>query len=129
MPLLLDTHVLLWLGAEPERLSSAAADAIERADELAVASITWFELAWLAAHDRVITGIPVLTWLSGLASDVRSVMITPAIAAMAVSLRSSFPADPTDRIIFATAIEQGWQIVTKDQRMRRYKHPRPMTIW
>ena len=29
----------------------------------------------------------------------------------------------------ATAIEYGWQIVTKDHRMRRYRHPRTMTIW
>ena len=74
MTLLLDTHVLLWLGAEPDRLSSAAAVAIGQADELAVASITWFELAWLAA---------------------------------------------------VTAIEQGWQIVTKDQRMRRVQASPP----
>jgi PIN domain nuclease of toxin-antitoxin system len=127
--LLLDTHVLLWLGAEPERLSSLAADAIDRADELAVASITWFELAWLAEHDRVITGIPVRTWLSGLASDVRSIPITPAIADTAVSLGSSFPADPADRIIYATAVEHGLRIVTKDQRLRRHTHPRDITIW
>ena len=127
--LLLDTHVLLWWGAEPERLSTAAADAVSSADELAVADISWFELAWLAEHDRIITGVPIRTWLSGLADHVRSVANTPAIAATAVSLRSTFPADPADRLIYATAIEYGWQIVTKDHRMRRYRHPRTMTIW
>lgn len=127
--LLLDTHVLLWLGAEPDRLSSAAAEAVDHADEIAVADITWFELAWLAEHGHVIVGVPVRAWLSGLASDVRSVAVTPAIAATAASLRSTFPADPADRIIFATAIEHGWRLVTKDQRMRRCGHPRTVTIW
>lgn len=127
--LLLDTHALLWLGAEPDRLSSAAAETVDRADELAVADITWFELAWLAEHGRVIAAVPVRTWLSGLASDVRSVAITPAIAATAASLGSAFPGDPADRIILATAIEHGWRLLTKDQRMRRYRHPRTVTIW
>ena len=129
MTLLLDTHVLLWLDAEPERLSREASEAIDSADELAVASITWFEAAWLATHDRIITAIPLGTWLTDLAAEVRSVPMTPAIAATAVSLRTSFPADPADRVIYATAIEHGWRIVTKDQRMRRYRQPRPMTIW
>jgi len=127
--LLLDTHVLHWLNAEPERLSQAASEAIDSADELAVASMTWLELAWLATHERIITRKPMQAWLDGMAADVRSVPITPAIAATAVSLPSSFPADPADRVIFATAVEHGWQIVTKDQRMRRYPQTRPMTIW
>lgn len=127
--LLLDTHALLWLGAEPHRLSSAASEAVDDADELAVADITWFELAWLAEHGRVDAGVPTRTWLSELADSVRSVTITPAIATTAASLDPAFPGDPADRIIFATAIEHGWGLVTKDQRMRRYRHPRARTIW
>jgi PIN domain nuclease of toxin-antitoxin system len=127
--LLLDTHVLLWLDSQPEHLSRAAAEAVDVADELAVADVSWFELAWLAEHGRVITGLPVRTWLSELASDVRTVAVTPGISATAASLRDPFPGDPADRLIYATAIEHGWQIVTKDARLRRYPFPRPMTIW
>jgi len=127
--LLLDTHVLLWLGGEPERLSVAAAEAIDQAEQLAVATVTWFELAWLAEHGRILTSIPIRTWLSELAHDVRSLPITPAVAATAVALRSSFPADPADRLIYATAIEHGLRLVTKDERMHRHPHPRPMVIW
>lgn len=127
--LLLDTHVLLWLGGEPERLSVAAAEAIDQADQLAVASITWFELAWLAEHGRILTSIPIRTWLSELARDVRSLPITPAVAATAAALRPSFPADPADRLIYATAVEHGVRIVTKDERMHRHPHPRPVAIW
>jgi PIN domain nuclease of toxin-antitoxin system len=127
--LLLDTHALLWLDAEPERLSRRASEAVDAADELAVASITWFELAWLGEHGRIGTAIPLRTWLSRLASGVRSIPMTPAIAATAVALGPSFPADPADRLIFATAVEHGLQIVTKDQRMHRHPQPRPMAIW
>jgi cysteine sulfinate desulfinase/cysteine desulfurase-like protein len=40
--------------AEPERLSDTATKTLAEADQLAVAAISWFELAWLAAHERII---------------------------------------------------------------------------
>lgn len=126
---LLDSHALHWWSAEPARLSERATRKIEAADELAVASITWFELAWLAEHERIALAVPVRTWLGDLAADVRCVGTTPAIAATAVGLPSTFPGDPADRLIYATAIEQGWELVTKDRRLRRHRHPRPITVW
>lgn len=129
MTLLLDTHALQWLTAEPDRLSEAAAAAIDDADELAVAGITWYELAWLAERGRIIVGVPVRTWLSQLSRSVRSVGVTPAIAATAAELRPAFRGDPVDRLIFATAIENGWPLLTKDQRMHDYPQPRTVAIW
>jgi PIN domain nuclease of toxin-antitoxin system len=99
------------------------------ADEIAVASITWFELAWLAENNRIAVAMPIRSWLESLAADVRTVGTTPAIAATALALRSSFPGDPADRLIYATAVEQGWQLVTKDERLRRHRHPRRITVW
>lgn len=126
---LLDSHVLHWWASEPERLSRAAAQAVTDADELAVASISWFELAWLARHERIILTVPIRSWLEGLAGQVRTVTVTPAIAAMAVSLPASFPGDPADCLIYATAIEQGWALVTKDERLRRHRHPQKIAVW
>lgn len=127
--LLLDTHVLQWWSAEPERLSKRAAQAVAGAAELAVAGITWWELAWLVTHGRIIVALPVASWLEQLAGQVRTVGITPAIAATAVSLPTAFPGDPADRLIFASAVEQGWSLVTKDKRLREHPHPRKLTIW
>ena len=127
--ILLDTHVVHWWSAEPDRLSAAAAKAVEGADELAVASISWFELAWLAERDRIVVSVPIRSWLERLSQRVRTIGTTPAIAAAAVSLPASFPGDPADRLIYATAIEEGWQLVTKDGRLRKHRHPRPITVW
>lgn len=126
---LLDTHVLHWWSAEPDRLSPAAARAIEEADGLAVAAITWFELAWLARHERIQVSIPRRSWLAGLATHVRTVGITPAIADTAVALPTSFPGDSADRLIYATAVEHGWRLVTKDARLREHLHPQPVALW
>lgn len=126
---LLDSHVVHWWSAEPSKLSRAASRAIETADELAVASISWFELAWLAEHDRIRVTVPVRSWLEELADEVRTVGTTPAVAATAVALPTSFPGDPADRLIYATAVEQGWRLVTKDRRLRDHRAPRPVTVW
>lgn len=126
---LLDTHVLQWWSAEPERLSDDATKVIAGADELAVAAITWYELAWLAAHERVIVAIPIPSWLAKLATGVRTVGITTAIAHTAVTLPSTFPGDPADRLIYATAVEHGWPLVSKDRRLRQQRYPRKITVW
>ncbi len=126
---ILDTHVIHWWSAEPDRLSPAARQAVRDADELAVSDISWFELAWLATHDRIILTIPVSSWLQRLAAQVRTFCVTPAIAAAAVSLPASFPGDPADRLIYATTVEQGGLLVTKDRRLRGHRHPRPLTVW
>jgi PIN domain nuclease of toxin-antitoxin system len=125
----LDTHVVHWWSAEPDRISDAAEKAISQADELAVADISWFELAWLARHERIVVSIPIAAWLQQLAAQVRTVPVTPAIAATSVNLPSSFPGDPADRLIYATAVEHGWPLITKDRRLRAHRHPHPVAIW
>jgi len=104
---MLDTHVVHWWSAEPDRLSRDAADALTNAEELAVAAISWFELAWLARHERIAVTIPIRAWLSQLADQVRTVPTSPAIADTAVALPTSFPGDPADRLIWLYAAKRG----------------------
>ncbi len=129
MTLLLDSHVVHWWSAEPERLSATAAVAVAGADELAVAGVTWYELAWLAHHERIIVAVPVTTWLATLSAEVRTVGITPALAHTAASLPAFFPGDAADRLVYATAVEHDWQLVTKDRQLRDHPHPRKLTVW
>ncbi len=86
-------------------------------------------LAWLAHHERIVVTIPIGSWLGQLATQVRTIPVTPAIASAAVSLPLSFPGDPADRLIYATAIENGWPLVTKDEKLRKHRHPHPVAVW
>ena len=126
---LLDSHVVHWWSAEPQRVSGTAASALSEADELVVAAISWFELAWLARHERIVVTIPIRSWLERLAAEIRTLPLTPAIADTATALPSSYPGDPADRLIYATAIEHGLRLVTKDGRLRAHPHPRPLAVW
>jgi len=125
----LDTHVVHWWSAEPDRLSRNATAAIEAADELAVSAITWYELAWLARHERIILTLPIRVWLTAIAREVRTAGVSPAIADAAVGLPTAFPGDPADRLIYATAVEHGWRLITKDRGLRGHRHPRSVTLW
>jgi PIN domain nuclease of toxin-antitoxin system len=126
---ILDSHALHWWSSEPARIGAAASTAIEQADELAVADITWFELAWLAEHERITVTTPISGWLASLAAQVRTIGITPAIAVAAAALPASFPGDPADRLIYATAVETGWPLVTRDRKLQTHRHPSARTIW
>jgi PIN domain nuclease of toxin-antitoxin system len=94
-----------------------------------VAAISWFELAWLARHERIVVNIPIRSWLEGLAAQVRTLGITPAIADASVALPSSFPQDPADRLIYATAIEHDLPLITKDRAIRDHARPRSVAVW
>lgn len=94
-----------------------------------MAAITWYELAWLATHERIALSVPISSWLQGLAAQVRTIPMSPAIALAAVSLPSTFPADPADRLIYATAVENDLRLISKDRALREHPHPRSPVIW
>jgi PIN domain nuclease of toxin-antitoxin system len=127
--LLLDTHVVHWWSAEPDRISRSARSALKRADDLLIAAISWYELAWLAERGRIAIDVPIRSWLEDLGTHLRTVGITPAIADSAAGLPTSFPRDPTDRIIYATAIEHGVKLVTKDRAIADHDRPRSLVVW
>ncbi len=55
--------------------------------------------------------------------------ITQAIAARSSEFGSTLHGDPADRLIYATAVECGWSLVSKDRRLRDHPYPREVTIW
>ena len=126
---LLDTHVLYWAAASPDALTPRARKAIDEADELAVAAITWYEFAWLAERDRIRLSIPVRSWMDEYGRLAQTVNVTRPLAMTAAWLPDEIGGDPVDRIIYATALETGMQLVTKDERLRRFNGPRDLCVW
>jgi PIN domain nuclease of toxin-antitoxin system len=130
--ILLDTHVLLWLAAEPSRLSKAAASAIRRAlrsGGIAIASISLWEIAALFAGGRLrfrgTTEASLEAILAATGALLRE--ITPAIASLATQFPADFSPDPADRLIAATARAEGLTLVTRDERIRSSALLR--TVW
>ena len=130
--ILLDTHVLAWLVAEPERLSRPAASAIRRArasDGLAIADITIWELALLFSRGalRALGTVESAVQTVLTESGVQVKPVTPEIAALATQFPEDYPRDPVDRLIGATARAEGLALVTRDERIR--SSPLITTVW
>lgn len=120
--ILLDTHIVIWLAFEPVKLSKRAKEAIRAArlqGGLTIAAITLVELAWLAEKGRVETTLSVESFVRLCASKMTVLPITPEIAARAVSLPGSYPKNPQDRLIGATALLEGIELVTHDKLIKK----------
>jgi PIN domain nuclease of toxin-antitoxin system len=128
--ILLDTHTLVWLTAEPGKLSRPAASAIRRAIRgggIAISAITLWELAWLASHSRLELTGTLEAYLEEIASRVVVLPLTPKIAALANQFAPDYSSDPCDRLIGATALAEGLLLVTKDSKIRDCRQIR--TLW
>ena len=128
--ILLDTHVLVWLALAPNKLSKNAKQAIQnerKTGVLAVSGISLWELAWLVKNGRIQTDLSVEAFVREAVAKTRVLPITPAIAAQAVSFPDSYPKDPQDRIIGATALVEGIALLTHDKMIRKSRLVR--VIW
>lgn len=123
MRYLLDTHILLWwLNAEP-RLSTKhrqILDAASAENPLRVSDISLWEIATLESLGRLELRLPLRDWLERAIAPplVRTVGISPAIAAEAAALPDTFHRDPADHILAATARVLGATLLTEDSRIR-----------
>jgi len=128
--ILLDTHALIWLAFEPAKLSKAARDAIQessRTGGLGISVITLWEAAWLVTHRRIDFIGTLEAFLEEISSRTSVFPITSQIAILANQLPSTFPGDPSDRLIAATALDEGCALVTKDRSIRNFQQIK--TIW
>jgi len=129
--ILLDTHVILWLAFTPEKISERAKAAIDAArnngDGLAISGICLLELATLASKGRIRLTISAENFLVEVESRFVVVPISARICARAMALPQTFPHDPADRIICATALVEGMALVTADRHIRQHRIVR--SLW
>ncbi len=128
--ILLDTHVVVWMASDPGKLSRKASEAIREAGReggIAISAITLWELAWLMTHGRLDISGTVEAFVEEIAARTAVRPLTPKIAVLATQFTSSYPGDPSDRIIGATALAEGMALVTKDLNIRSCKQLK--TIW
>ena len=120
--ILLDTHVLVWLALDPSRISKSAHSAINQARQqtsgLAISDISLVEVARLAIRGRINFNVSVESFLSEVEHLFLVLPISASIALQAYTMPTSYPNDPVDRIIGATALVKGLSLLTADREIR-----------
>jgi len=129
--ILVDTHVVVWLAFDHTQISSKAQTAIDNArkfqDGLAISGMTLWELATLASRGRIHLGISLESFLQDIEARFVVLPITSRACARAMGFPATYPKNPVDRIIGATALVEGLSLITADRQIRRSKLV--PTIW
>ena len=121
-PILLDTHVWIWLSiGDLSALSVKAQQSITGGNPKWISAISCWELAKLVEKQRIGFTIPTLTWMRRSLNENNILIadLTPEIAVESTDLQGIHP-DPADQIIVATSRVLGMPLVTADQRILRF---------
>ena len=129
--ILVDTHVVVWLALDQDKISRKARVAIDQARKnaagLAISDITLLELATLARKGRIRLNISLESFLQEVESRFVVLPMSGKVCARAMELPETYPKDPADRIIGATALVAGLPLLTADRQIHRSKAVR--TVW
>lgn len=129
--ILVDTHVVVWLAFDQDKISKKAKIAIDEArknaEGLAISDITLLELATLVSKGRIFLNISLESFLQEVESRFVVLPISGRACARAMALPATYPNDPADRIIGATALVEGLSLLTADREIRRSRAVQ--TIW
>jgi PIN domain nuclease of toxin-antitoxin system len=121
--LLLDTQIVLWLAADTDKISPKTKRALGEArtagEGLAIAGVTLWELAMLAAKGRIILNPPIEIFLEKVEATYHILPMDRRVAVRAMQFSEAYPNDPADRQIGATAVVHGLSLVTADAKIRR----------
>jgi PIN domain nuclease of toxin-antitoxin system len=124
-PLLLDTHIWIWVNNAEKTLTTTTQKIIDLATQnqgIYISAITLWEISTLAKKGRIILNMPCLHWMKEALAlpGITLLPISPEIAVESNELPEDFHGDPADRILVATARIERLTLVTRDQKILDY---------
>lgn len=119
MRLLLDTHIILWSAAEPEKLSQNIKEELKNdSNELWFSPISVWEIILLAEKGRISLGPDIEKSVREIFRKIplNEATLNHEVAIQSRSVRLPHQ-DPADRFLAATAIVYDFTLVTADSRI------------
>ena len=124
MKLLLDTHLLLWAVAQPERLSPEARKLLEDpGNELLFSAASLWEVAIKSGLQRENFQVEARVLRRGLLDNGYGELAIASEHAVAVDTLPPIHKDPFDRILVAQALVEGITLLTSDPWVAKYPGP------
>ncbi len=127
--ILLDTHALVWLASDPEKLSPAARSAIRaHPASLHISVVSAWEISLLVKRGRLTLPMSSEDYLTRAIAHhgLIELPLTRRVVQAAVSL-PDIHNDPFDRILVAECSSHGLSLVSRDAVISRY--PGVSVIW
>jgi PIN domain nuclease of toxin-antitoxin system len=124
-PLLIDTHVWLWLMEGDVGLRMESRQTINEAaaeGRLVLSIISVWEIAVLASRNRIQLSKALPQWIEESLAEPGPAIepLSTEIALASSQLPAGFKSDPADEIIVATARATGATLMTRDRRILDY---------
>lgn len=124
MNLLLDTHVLLWAVARPERLSKAARRMLGNdRNRLSFSVVSLWEITIKRTLGRTDFRVDPCQLRRGLLKHGYAELAVTGEHAVAIDRLSDIHRDPFDRMLIAQAEVEGFVLLTGDQELKAYGDP------
>jgi PIN domain nuclease of toxin-antitoxin system len=124
--ILVDTHVLIWLDQDDPALgrnSRTLVDEALREGALAASAVSFWEVAMLVEKRRIAMDMPLAEWrMDLLGAGLVEVAVDGSIGIKAAELEGAH-ADPADRMIIASALATGADLLTADKLMLGWPGP------
>ena len=124
--ILLDTHVLVWFAEDHRRVGRRATKLVDKAlqqDELAVAAVSFWELAMLAGKKRVVITVSAKALRRRiLEQGIREIALDGSMGLAAGEL-AGLHGDPADRMIVATTMAIDATLMTADESLLGWSGP------
>ncbi|MBC8185906.1 type II toxin-antitoxin system VapC family toxin [candidate division KSB1 bacterium] len=132
MKYLLDTHTLLWVLFEDEKLSDTAKEIISNSEnEIFVSIITYWEIALkygigkLQLENITPEEIP----LKSKEINIETLILSEKEVSTFYKLPKIRHKDPFDRLIIWQAINENMTLISKDKAMKEYKEFGLNVLW
>jgi PIN domain nuclease of toxin-antitoxin system len=114
---LLDTHVLLWLNSDLQRVPRSAIAVLDLADQVYYSAASVWELSIKQSLGKLRLTVPI----SGFVGQSRFLELpVTALYAEAAANLPLHHRDPFDRMLVAQAMTEGLVLVTADRRLSNY---------
>ena len=124
MGYLLDTHTLLWFLEDDWRLSKLAAATIGNpSNRIFVSDISFFEMAIKIALNKLQIARPLASFIDRTISEdfqILPIRHDHIVTYQHVTL-NAMHRDPFDRMLIATALHEGLDIITLDEKFEKYQ--------
>jgi len=123
MSLLLDTHIFVWWNLNraemPGRYDDLLSDAEGKKGHLALSIVSFWEIAKLVQLRRFSLNISLDQWFQEIDENpmIQVLPLSSRIILESMRLGSSFPKDPMDQMIAATARCHDLRLVTVDDKI------------